>query len=105
MLINLLADLKNKDEVCKGLSYEDAEAFIQWRKEKTGQNLRLPTEQEWELMKKEVGSQLTGCFWEWTSDIYRGISRVLRFLDFDYRDNYHPESRYYYNALRLVEDK
>ena len=86
------------------VSYDDTTAFVNWRKEKTGENLRLPTEDEWLAAKREVGNQLTGNLWEWTQTIYSGIARVLRSLDSDYRINGLPVARCNLNTVRLVED-
>lgn len=100
-----LADPKKSDQVLTYVSHEDATAFVTWRKEKTGQDLRMPTEDEWLAAKSAVGNQLTGGLWEWTQTIYSGVNRILRSLDYVSRDDFSPETRYYGNTVRLVEDK
>ena len=104
-LIALLADVKKSNHGLTYVSYEDATAFVNWRKEKTGQDLRMPTEEEWLAAKREVGNQLTGRLWEWTQTIYSGGTRVLRSLGGDSQDYDFPELRYNSLSFRLVEDK
>ncbi len=104
-LIALPADPKKSDQALTYVSHEDATAFVNWRKEKTGQALRMPTEDEWLAAKSAVGDQLTGGLWEWTQTIYSGASKILRSLVDDYRSYGHPGNRYGDASVRLVEDK
>jgi formylglycine-generating enzyme required for sulfatase activity len=104
-LIALLTDPKTSDDTLTYVNHEDATAFVAWRKEKTGQDLRMPTENEWLAAKNAVGNQLTGGLWEWTQTIYSGVVRVLRSLFDGSSFSYRPASRYYDLTVRLVEDK
>jgi len=113
-LIALLADTKKSKHPLTFVSYEDATAFVNWRKEKTGQDLRMPTEDEWLAAKNAVGDQLTGNLWEWTQTIYNDVAYewshyngayVLRHLAGVSRSSDYPEFRYTGYTVRLVEDK
>lgn len=104
-LMALLADPKKSDQALTYVSHEDATAFVTWRKEKIGQELRMPTENEWIAAKNAVGNQLTGGLWEWTQTIYISGAKVIRSLCSERRDGSIPELRYDTYSVRLVEDK
>ena len=94
------AELRNKYEGYRGfLNADDCRAFINWAKEKTGDNtLRLPTDQEYLAIKKELSEQLTGTLWDRLADnAFRSLSVESRYEDF-------PENRYSDYGLRLVGD-
>ena len=102
-LKKLLADPKKSDRALTYVSYDDATAFINWRKEKTGQDLRIPTDSEWGAAKREVGKQLMGDFWEWTKKAC-GASKIVRTLFDGGQYSHIPAYRYYDVTLRLVEN-
>ena len=116
-LIALLRDPSQNDKAITYVSYQDATAFIAWRKEITGQDLRMPTEAEWLKAKKVVGHELSGPsgvpagtdLREWTQTKYSACSdggtMVARSLQSDGMwDNFtgFRSDRY---TFRLVEDK
>lgn len=104
-LTALLADVKKSDHALTYVSYNDATAFAKWRKEKTGQDLRIPSEEEWLAAKNAVGNQLKGGLWEWTKTIYSGTARILRSLSYFNQDYGRPEDRSNNVTVRFVEDK
>ncbi len=104
-LIALLADPKKSDHALTYVSHGDATAFITWRKEKTGQDLRMPTEDEWLAARSAVGNQLTGGLWDWTQTICGGVAGVLRSLNYDCQNLCSLWTRYNGPAVRLIEDK
>ncbi|MCX5726654.1 MAG: SUMF1/EgtB/PvdO family nonheme iron enzyme [Candidatus Saganbacteria bacterium] len=108
-LIRLLADPKKSGQVIRYVSHEDATAFVNWRREKTGQVLRMPTEDDVLAAKMAVGNQLIlsgeNGLWEWTQTIHHGVSIILRSMHSRNQEDRHPGIRKDRFTVRLVEDK
>lgn len=85
------------------LNEEDCTRFIQWAIEKTGDStLRLPTDQEWAVVAKDLCGQLSGDTWERLAD-KEGQVQYFRSLRLESRSTYYfTESRFSFNGLRLV---
>lgn len=65
-----------------GVSFEDAHAYIHWRRELTGERLRLPTETEWEKAARGVD----GRFFPWGDHFDPTFCKMK-----DSRDHPYPE--------------
>ena len=104
-LTALLTNSKRSDQALTYVSYKDAEAFVAWRREKTGEAKTIPTETQWENASRVVGNKLTGSLWEWAQTNSGETSKVLRSLPDGLRSSLYSGIRYFNGTLRLVEDK
>jgi hypothetical protein len=102
----LLADEKKSDWEATIINHYDAEAFVAWRKDKTGQDLRRPTLKEWLVFSEELRLPTTLGKWEFTqTSETAGANQVYRSLMWNFSLERPSEFRATNVTLRLIEDK
>ena len=71
-LTALLADRSGNNRPVTSVSYRDAEAFVAWRNEKTGETFLLPSESTYNNIQLTYGAKLINRsrLSEWTHDTY-----------------------------------
>ncbi len=90
-------DKKEDNHPVLHVSWEDAQAFCQWKSETTGEKYRLPTEAEWEFAATDRGEAIE---WAGTND-EKQLSRCANFNNKDLLTK--PVGSYEPNTLGIYD--